>query len=100
MKITKKQYLKAQKIIFEYRKQTELKTKKCFITGDKKSITEGEKYFAVSFSTPEMTIVSSIEECIYGESPEWTKEPYRCFSTLENANNYILENGFSYKCNS
>jgi hypothetical protein len=100
MKITKEQYLEAQKIVFNYRKQYELKPKKCFISGDKKSIIEGEKYFAVTFSNTEMTIVSNIEECVYGKSPEWEKEPYRCFSTLENANNYILEKGFSYKTES
>jgi len=97
MEITREQYLEAQKIVFKYKKQTELKPKKCFITGDKKSIIEGEKYFAVTFSNPEMTIVSCIEECIYGKSPDWTKEPYRCFSNLENANKYILEKGFSYE---
>ena len=97
MEITREQYLEAQRIIFEYRKQNKIKPKKCFISGDKKSILEGDKYFAVVFSNPEMNLVSNIEECIYGNSPEWHKESYRCFSALENANNYILEKRFSYK---
>ena len=97
MEITIQEYLKAKKIVYRYEKQNKLIPKKCFISGDKKSILDGEKYFAVSFSNPEMNIVSSIEEAVFGKGIAWNEEPYRCFSNLEKANEYILNNGFSYK---
>ena len=97
MEITIKEYLKAKKIVYRYEKQAKIIPKKCFISGDKKSIIEGEKYFAVSFSNPEMNIVSSVEEATFGKGIPWNEEPYRCFSNLEKANEYIFKNGFSYK---
>lgn len=89
--ITEIEYNKAQQIIAQYEKEKHEKFMNSlfnFTTADNCKIQYAEKYWAVTFSNPEMNRVCDIAEGILGNSPSWYKEPHRCFGLKENAEDY------------
>jgi hypothetical protein len=97
MTISKQEYLEAKVIVDKYNTQVNKKTKRSFVAGDGVSIKENEPYFAVTFANPEMNIVASIMKVTFTKCERWFEEPYRCFSTKENAKSFIVEKGFIVK---
>lgn len=94
---TKEEYLQAKIIVEKYEREQNKKPERSFLSGDDVLIKEGDIYFVVVFSNPEMTIVKSIDEHVFPHGIEYCNENYRCFSTKKNAYKFVMKKEFVKK---